>query len=206
VRFDDESGYKPIIYDRNSPRRKEQLDLDVSYGFRQRENSPLRGRQPSPGRSSPIRRSVERRTPPREIFSKEGSPLRSAYEISNRYKNYNNLSGKNSVIRMLAQGSEKKKDRMQYADPDDHNFNYSKRFVARESYPWPVNNFDLNSMPKVKEGPLSRVSPLNNDEEDELITVFKEIINHERELEDAKIRLVQTGEFNLNDGFHMLDQ
>ena len=45
-------------------------------------------------------------------------------------------------------------------------------------------------MPPVKEGPLPRVSPLNNDEEDELITVFKEIINHEREIEDAKIRLI----------------
>jgi hypothetical protein len=61
-------------------------------------------------------------------------------------------------------------------------------------------------MPTVKEGPLPRVSPLNNDEEDELITVFKEIINHERELEDSKIRLIQTGEFNLNDGFQLLDQ
>lgn len=110
------------------------------------------------------------------------------------------------MIRMLAQGSEKKKDRMQYADPADHNYGYQKRFVARESKPWPVNNFDLNSMPTVKEGPLPRVSPLNNDEEDELITVFKEIINHERELEDAKIRLIQTGEFNLNDGFQLLDQ
>lgn len=45
------------------------------------------------------------------------------------------------------------------------------------------------------------MSPLNNDDEDELITVFKEIINHERELEDAKLRLIQTGDFNLNDGF-----
>ena len=91
---------------------------------------------------------------------------------------------------MLAQGSEKKKDRMMYADPDDHSYNYSKRFIARESKPWPVNTFDLGSMPPVKEGPLPRVSPLNNDEEDELITVFKEIINHERELEDAKLRLI----------------
>ena len=48
--------------------------------------------------------------------------------------------------------------------------------------------------------------PLKNDEEDELITVFKEIINHEREVEDAKIKLVQTGDFNLNDGFQMLNQ
>jgi hypothetical protein len=125
--------------------------------------------------------------------------------MSLKYRS-NGLSGKNSVIRMLAQGSEKKKDRMQYADPADHSYNYGRRFVARESKPWPVNTFDLNSMPTLKEGPLPRVSPLNNDEEDELITVFKEIINHERELEDAKIRLIQTGEFNLNDGFQLLDQ
>ena len=91
---------------------------------------------------------------------------------------------------MLAAGSERKRDRMQYADPDDHSYNYTRRFIARESEMWPVNTFDLNSMPQVKEGPLPRVSPLNNDEEDELITVFKEIINHEREIEDAKIRLV----------------
>lgn len=43
VRFD-EGGSKPAIYDRNSPVRNEQPDLDVSYGFRKRENSPLRGR------------------------------------------------------------------------------------------------------------------------------------------------------------------
>ncbi len=52
-------------------------------------------------------------------------------------------------------------------------------------------------MPIVKEGPLPRVSPLTNEEEDELITVFKDIISQERELEEAKIRLTQRGDFNL---------
>ena len=52
-------------------------------------------------------------------------------------------------------------------------------------------------MPDIKDGPLPRVSPLNNEEEDELITVLKDIISHEAELEEAKIRLVQRGDFNL---------
>jgi hypothetical protein len=43
-------------------------------------------------------------------------------------------------------------------------------------------------MPAIKKH-LPRVSPLNADEEDELITVFKDLINHERELEEAKVRL-----------------
>jgi hypothetical protein len=91
-------------------------------------------------------------TPPREIYApatRGGSPLRNTIDMSNKYREHK-LSGKNSVIRMLAQGSEKKKDRMQYADPNDHSFSYSKRFVARETLPWPVNSFDLNSMPSVK--------------------------------------------------------
>ena len=112
VRFE-EGGSRPAIYDRNSPISRQQPDLDVSYGFRKRENSPLRGRQPSPQRSSPIRRSFAgQKTPPREIYTREGSPLRNVNEMSNRYSNYNNMSGKTSVIRMLAQGTEKKKDRM----------------------------------------------------------------------------------------------
>lgn len=101
------------MYDRNSPVRREQPDLDVSYGFRKRD-SPLRGRQPSPVRSSPIRKSYAQRTPPREIYveaPRVGSPLRNAEQLSSKYRG-NGVSGKNSVIRMLAQGSEKKKDRM----------------------------------------------------------------------------------------------
>jgi hypothetical protein len=34
-----------------------------------------------------------------------------------------------------------------------------------------------------------------------LITVLIDIIKHERELEEAKIRLVQQEDFNLMDGF-----
>ena len=41
-------------------------------------------------------------------------------------------------------------------------------------------------MPPVKNF-LPRVSPLNNDDEDELITFLKEIIEHEREVEDSRI-------------------
>ena len=78
---------------------------------------------------------------------------------------------------------------MIYADEDDHHYNNTMRFVARESKQWPINTFDLNSMPSIKDGPLPRVSPLNNEEQDEVITVFKDIISHEAELEEAKIRL-----------------
>ena len=41
-------------------------------------------------------------------------------------------------------------------------------------------------MPPIKNH-LPKVSPLNMDEEDEFITVLKEIMTHEREIEDAKI-------------------
>lgn len=71
--------------------------------------------------------------------------------------------------------------------------------------PFSVNNFDLQSMPRVKEGPLIRQSPLTNEQEDELITVFKDIVNHERDSELAKIRLAQQGDFNLMDAFQMID-
>jgi len=55
-------------------------------------------------------------------------------------------------------------------------------------------------MPPIKKQ-LQRVSPLNNDQEDELITVLKDIISHEKELEDAKVRLTMCGDFNLMDAF-----
>ena len=71
--------------------------------------------------------------------------------------------------------------------------------------PFSVNNFDLGAMPKVKDGPLIRQSPLNNEQEDELITVFKDIVNHERDSELAKIRLAQQSDFNLMDAFQMID-
>lgn len=38
---------------------------------------------------------------------------------------------KNAVTRRLIQGSAKKKDRMQYADPNDHSFNNTRRFIDR---------------------------------------------------------------------------
>jgi len=55
-------------------------------------------------------------------------------------------------------------------------------------------------MPPIKKH-LPRVSPLNMDEEDELITVLKDMITHERELEEAKVRLAMCNDFNLMDGF-----
>ena len=94
---------------------------------------------------------------------------------------------------------------MQYADQDDHFFNGSRRFVARESFPFPVNTFVTSAMPVVKEGPLKKQSPITTEEQDELVTVFKDMINLERNLEEAKIRLTQRGDFNLQDAFQLID-
>ena len=65
---------------------------------------------------------------------------------------------KNNVTRNLLLGSEKKKDRMIFADPEDHSFSYKKRFVNRESVPFSVSNYDLASMPIIKGGPLTKIS------------------------------------------------
>ena len=98
-----------------------------------------------------------------------------------------------SVTRNLFQGSEKKRERMQYADPDDHYFNSNKRFVNRVTHSY-------QPQPRIQKY-LPRVSPLNNDDEEELITVLKDIITHEREIEDSKIALAQQGDFNMMDAF-----
>lgn len=61
-------------------------------------------------------------------------------------------------------------------------------------------------MPPVKRGPLKKVSPLSSEMEDELITVFKDIMNHEREVEEAKLRVIQNEDFNLLDCFSLFDE
>lgn len=47
---------------------------------------------------------------------------------------------------------------------------------------------------------------MKQDDEDELVRAFKEQINLEKELEDAKIRLATQPDFNLMDAFQMLDR
>lgn len=109
--------------------------------------------------------------------------------MSDKYdRSYGQSSRKSQVTRNLIQGSAKKAERMEYADPDDHQFNSSQRFTNRNLSPFRINNADLTQMPPVKNF-LPRVSPLNNDDEDELVTLLKEIIEHEREIEDARISL-----------------
>jgi len=118
-------------------------------------------------------------------------------DFSNKYKDYHpQYPNKNQVTRSLIQGSAKKADRMQYADPMDHSFNNTKRFVNHDSDPFRMNTQDLSRMPAVRNF-LPRRSPLNNDDEDELITVLKDIIEHEREREDAVVALTQHTDFNL---------
>lgn len=59
-------------------------------------------------------------------------------------------------------------------------------------------------MPPIKRH-LPKQSSLNMDAQDELITVVKDLINHEREMEEARVRLALQGDFNLMDAFQMLD-
>jgi len=47
---------------------------------------------------------------------------------------------------------------------------------------------------------------LKQDDEEELVRAFKEQIALEKELEDAKIRLAMQVDFNLMDGFQMIDK
>ena len=49
------------------------------------------------------------------------------------------------------------------------------------------------------------MSPLDVEDIDELITVLKEFIQHDRELEAAKTGLAQSSDFNLMDAFQMID-
>ena len=44
------------------------------------------------------------------------------------------------------------------------------------------------------------------DEQEELVKAFKEQMDLERELEDAKLRLADAPDFNLTDAFQMLDK
>ena len=59
----------------------------------------------------------------------------------------------------------------------------------------------MEFMPPCRQGPLKRVKPITNEEEDELIQLFKDIIQHGIELENAKIRLIQYQDFNMLDAF-----
>mmetsp|Transcript_14154 Transcript_14154/g.24051 ORF Transcript_14154/g.24051 Transcript_14154/m.24051 type:complete len:216 (-) Transcript_14154:367-1014(-) len=132
----------------------------------------------------------------------------SVTDLSNKYRDcYPVENTRSAVTRNLIQGSEKKKQRLMYADPNDHSFNYTKRFVQRETNPFSISNYEQEQAPMVKQGPLSkRVCNLNTEMEDELITVLKDIINHEREVEEAKIRVAQHQDFNLVDGYNLIDQ
>ncbi len=44
------------------------------------------------------------------------------------------------------------------------------------------------------------------DEEESLVSAFREQIRHEKELEDAKIRLAAQPDFNLMDAYQMIDK
>ena len=96
----------------------------------------------------------------------------------------------------MLQGSEKKKFRMMYADPDDHNFNYTRKYIGGGSMHGSFAGGGLggiivggewgetpsrrgassfarerisSAMPAIRAGPLSNVKPISNEDEDELI-------------------------------------
>ena len=93
------------------------------------------------------------------------------------------------MSRRLAQLSEKKKVRERFASPD---YGFARAALR------PMEDRPTVSL-------LPKVSKLDVEEEDELITVLKEIIQHEKELEEAKIRLARQPDFNLMDAFQMID-
>lgn len=131
-------------------------------------------------------------------------------EMSNKYKDFTSYAqqrpkSKKELTKMLMQGSAKKQERMLYADKNDHSFNNSRRFTNRQTSEFIIaSKRDPDAMPEIKSH-LPRVSPLSIEDEDELVTVLKDIIQHEKELEEAKIDLIQQQDFNLTDAFHMLD-
>ena len=86
---------------------------------------------------------------------------------------------------------------MAYADPDDHSFNNTRRFTDRRSSPFRTRD---TNMPPVR-NPLPRVKPITNELEDKFMSVLKEIMTLESELEEVKSRLVQCQDFNLQDAF-----
>ena len=94
-------------------------------------------------------------------------------------------------------GSERKKDRMKYADPDDHEFGYDRRYIgAGASYSskftktpneWGESPSRRGAsayarerigatMPVIRQGPLHKVKPISNEDEDELIQILKDVI------------------------------
>ena len=76
---------------------------------------------------------------------------------------------------------------MKYADPNDHYFNYEDRFIKRNSYNSPPQRREEQ---QYKKKLLPKVEKLDVENSDELVTVLIDMIKHERELEEAKIRLV----------------
>lgn len=112
-----------------------------------------------------------------------------AADLSFKYKQFLGSPSRphdnKSVTRHLAQASEKKKERLRYADPFDHSFNYDRRFVERDSGLYPSSQVAMTQSHHL----LPKVNALNVEDEDELITVLKEFIQHDRELEAAKVRL-----------------
>jgi hypothetical protein len=69
--------------------------------------------------------------------------------------------------------------------------------VYEHVYPTSTYGRPEEKEPKI----LPKLSNLDVEEEDELLNAMREIGQHEKELEDAKIRLIRCNDFNLVDGF-----
>ena len=74
------------------------------------------------------------------------------------------------------------------------------RSPIRESRMSPAK--ELRTASPIRRG---REIPLRLDDEDELVRALREYINVERELENAKISLTQTPDFNVFDAFRIFD-
>lgn len=174
--------------------RHSRLEMNEYESPDRRGGSPLRpGR--SPGRESPLKDYM---TP----FRNMGPDAKNVADLSFKYKSFLDSPNRKpidnkTVTRHLAQASAKKQERMKYADPFDHSFNYDRRFTERNSNLYPGKP----SQSKPQYSLLPKVNPLNVDDEDELVTVLKELISHDRELETAKTSLSQQDDFNLMDAF-----
>lgn len=190
------------------------IDRTDSLGARRSPLRPGRGYADSYNNSqegSPLRTTSPARE--RALMKEYLSPSRTTQVMNRDYSSskqprdmgfYNSAfqnKVKNSVTRKLIAGSATKQERLLYADPNDHSFNNTRRFTDRVTSPFMPNNTTmLDLMPPIKKH-LPRVSPLNMDQQDELITVVKDLINHEREMEEARVRIAIQGDFNLMDAF-----
>lgn len=135
--------------------------------------------------------------------------LRSRSEMKNR----RNLSQYNSPLRSKAQYDSPVRphtpgiDRVRHIATPMRNSS-PLRETMRSPIRSPLRDSHLSPAKELRNtSPVRRGMeiPLRLDDEDELVRALREYINLERELENAKIALVQTPDFNVFDAFRIFD-